>query len=331
MKKIKYSNLGYYAVALLFAMLMAGYRRSNLLWDPIGDRVFIALAWFKPIVYRALIPFTAKYFYYVFNIQPNYSFVILECLGFFLAIIMYRKYLHLFIKSDILSKILSFTLMFIVPFEMLLFRHNPQWFPFDVWAMFFTIALLYLMYTENYLLYILVFIVGTINRETTIVITGIGVLFYWKQRANTKLRNSLIIQIAAWIIVKYILYSIFADRPGWTFHDKYMSNWQFISDPSYLKAFSDPWIEMIFRIVFLIGNFGFIWILIIKYSRLINNAFLSRAVFIIIPFYLGMLYVADIFEYRIFAEFIPIILTPVLVIIIELMRGEIQTNNQVLN
>ncbi len=323
---------GYYAVVLLFSMLIAGYRFSGLLWNPVGFTAMTALAWTKPFVTRVLIPFIARYLHYVLDVDQLYSFAVLECLGIFLSVVAFQKYLKLFLLTDRLSKILSFSLLFVMPFELLLFRYCSIWQPYDVWALFFTIALLTLMYTQRFGLLLVVFIIGTLNRETTIVVTAIGMILYWngrngksnaERRWHTKqFRNVLAIQAVVWVVLKFVLETMFSDRPGSMFQVQYLENWKFITDPGYLRRFSDPWIEMIFRFVFLLGNFGFLWVLVVGYRRSIRDFFLSGAL-LIVPFYfLGMLYVANLFEYRIFVELVPIIVAPAILILVRIVRHE---------
>jgi len=76
--------------------------------------------------------------------------------------------------------------------------------------------------------------------------------------------------------------------------------------------------EFIFKIAYIAGNFGFLWVLVF-FNEL--DTFLKRTFLIIIPFYLSMLYVANIFEYRIFNEMIPLVLTPALYILVKKIKS----------
>jgi hypothetical protein len=73
------------------------------------------------------------------------------------------------------------------------------------------------------------------------------------------------------------------------------------------------------RYPFFLSNMGFIVIPIIFYFRLIDDHFVRRSVFVGIPFFLAMIYVADIWELRIYGELLPIMLLAFLIILEELM------------
>lgn len=252
----------------------------------------------------------------------------LEFLGIFLSLIFFAKYLQLFIKQKKIAAILSFTLALFIPFELLLPRYMPMWFPYDVWALFFMIVLLLFLRTRHYTAYLIAFILGTLNRETTIFVTLIGCILYWQDRSkDDRFRNFLLIQIAIWTLIKVIFFFIFKNSSGSFIVIEYMENVKFFIHTDRYYLFNNSVVEMVFRVAFLLGNFGFLWVFLVRYFRKEDDIFLRSSLIMLIPFSIVIFLVANIFEYRVFTEIIPIILTPVLVIIVRMIRTEKEEPN----
>jgi hypothetical protein len=143
---------------------------------------------------------------------------------------------------------------------------------------------------------------------------------WWKKIPNKFLGFHLLAQLSIWVLIKIFLTHLFINQSGEIYQHQYFSNILFLSNMFYLQHFP-YFMELIYRPVYFLGNFGFIYLFIIIYWHKLDNLFLRRSVFVMIPFYLSMLYVANIFEYRIFGEMIPIVLMPFLYILVKLLNN----------
>lgn len=145
---------------------------------------------------------------------------------------------------------------------------------------------------------------------------------FWDRMPVRILTIHLFAQFVIWVMIKIFLAWFFSDKSGTIFLHQYFSNINFLTDITWEGYTVTRNFEYFFRPAYLIGNFGFIYILIIAFWKKLDNDFLRRSIFVIFPFYISMLYVAQIYEYRIFSEMIPIILMPSLYILVKLLRTD---------
>lgn len=312
MNIIRIRAIIFYTLLIMSSIVIGGYRfNETLIYHYIQSDTFILQNYDKPFVYRALSIWSAKLLHYIVGGDTRKIFIAIEVTSLFLSGVFYYKYLRIFF-SDQVAKLFCFTLYLIIPFELLLPRFQPLYYPYDTPAILFTILLLHLLYNRALLLYIIVFIVATYNRETTIFMTIITLFLSYSEKqenASIKRRFNLpmiyfsLLQIFIWILIKLSLNQIFINNPGVLFQHQYIENIRFFRNAG------------LFHLSYIFGNFAFIWVIVAIYWKKLDNIFLKRSVLVIIPFYLSMLYVANIFEYRIFGEMIPIILTPALYLI----------------
>jgi len=313
---------GYYLAVLLFAILLAGHRLSNLLILPHSIEQTLALDLPKPFVLRCLIPWLLGSLDGM-GIGYALSVPLFETAAFVVALLLYRHYLTFFIADRRLAGILSFTLALVLPFVSLIPRYQPIWYAYDAWALVFMLAGLIALHQRMWWLYYPIFILATLNRETSCFLTMIMVLTLFGRIPFWQLLLHGLAQLLLWLGIKYGLdHLIFPDAPGQTYYQQYLSNWRFITDMTYEQRFALPQWEAWFRPVYLLGNFAFVWLLVIRYWNRIGSDFVARAALVLIPFTLAMLYVSNIYEYRIFGEMLPLVLTPALLIVVNLARKE---------
>jgi len=311
-------------------MLLAGHRLSNLLIIPHPYEQTLSLDLPKPFVLRFLIPWVLGLLDGA-GIGYTVAVPILETAGFALALVLYRRYLHYFVDDYRLAGILSFTLGLVIPFVSILPRYQPIWYGYDAWALVFVIGGLIALHQRQWIAYYILFTVATFNRETSCFLTMIMVVVYFGRMPLWQLFLHGLAQLLLWLGIKYGLeHLVFPDAAGQTYYRQYLSNWRFITDMTYEQRFHIPAWEIWFRPVYLLGNFGFIWLVVLRYWKRIGSDFVCRASLALIPFTLSMLYVANIYEYRIFGEMIPLVLTPALLILVNLIREkeQAQPSNQ---
>lgn len=319
MNKFKTETFIYISLLILFSVLITGHRLFFCMNYLTAPDDFINYNHAKPFVTRVLIVWIARAIKIVFGFKPIDIFAFLEFLAFVLSGFVFSRYINTFFKNVQISRLLSFTIYFIIPFELILPHYQPLWFPFDAYALLFMLCGLLFLHQEKFHLYYLLFIIATFNRETTFFLTIIMLFTFWNNMALKTLTLHILAQFSLWILIKIFLAWVFIDKPGAVFQHQYFANINFLTDITW-EGYTLRFFEYIFRPAYLIGNFGFIYFLIIAFWKKLDNDFLRRSTFVIIPFYILMLYVAQIYEYRIFAEMIPIILMPSIYILVKLLK-----------
>jgi hypothetical protein len=77
----------------------------------------------------------------------------------------------------------------------------------------FTLGLIFL-YKQDWKTFLIIFVIGCFNKETTILLTMVF-YFYYKTKLNKDLIKKLLIaQVAAFSLIKIFLFIIFKDNPG---------------------------------------------------------------------------------------------------------------------
>ena len=211
----------------------------------------------------------------------------------------------MFLKNDTLSAVLAFTLFLVLPFNYVLPRTAPFWYPSDMPAiLFFTLGLVFL-YKQNWPMYYTVFLIAAFNRETICFLTFVYLFTSIGRRKPTVMLLHCGAQLLLWLVIKYILYRLYSSNPGVGFFETQLS-----ANIGFLLTLK--------RYPFFLSSMGFILIPIMLYFRLIDDYFVRRSLFVGIPFFLAMMYVGDIWELRIYGELLPIMLLASLIILKEL-------------
>ncbi|OPZ70490.1 MAG: hypothetical protein BWY83_01614 [bacterium ADurb.Bin478] len=250
----------------------------------------------KPFQYRVLIPWLIQGISSVINLAEH-TRTICQWINFFFLfafIMAFQYWADITIGNKKTSLLAVLIILYMMPFHYLLLRQGNLWYPWDMSTLFlFTLGLIAL-YQEKWRLFYPLLAVATLNKETTCFL--ILIFFYveigrlnWKQMAMHVSTGT-----AVWLAVKLALYLYFQNgTSGALFENKLRSNLQFIATlPNLLSVFS---------------LFGFLWLPVLIYFHRIKNPFIQRALLTTPIFFLGMLFVGNIFELRVFSEMIPLI------------------------
>jgi hypothetical protein len=328
MTKSQSQTLIYILLLILFSFLITGHRIFFCINFFTAPDDFINYNQAKPFVTRVLTIWIAQLIKNISGFKAIDIFAFLEFLAFVFSGYVFSKYINTFFQNLQISRLLSFTLYFIIPFELILPHYQSMWTPYDAYALLFMLCGLLFLHKENFYWYYLFFIIATFNRETTFFLTIIMLFVFWNRMPKKTLALHIFAQFSVWVIIKLFLAWLFIDKPGAVFQHQYFSNINFLTDITW-EGYTLRFFEYFFRPAYLIGNFGFIYLLIIAFWKKLDNVFLRRSVFVIIVFYILMLYVGQIYEYRIFSEMIPIILMPSLYIMVKLIKiSEINFNSE---
>jgi len=268
-----------------------------------------------PFQYRTLLPWVVSSLVSLklpFLETPVRLFKGIEFLSTFFLFIAFRYYISLFIKSRLLASFFSLALFVILPYQYIFYSWSlgSIYYPSDIPSvLFFTLGLI-LLYKKNWLFYYPLFIVAIFNRETTIFLALIYLFTAFEKHRITPVFFHCIAQAVIWLSVKMYLAALYADNPGpGLFVNFFYVNAALAANPV--------------NIVRIASSFGFVWIAVIFYFRLITDEFVKSSLLVIFPFFMGMFIVGNITELRIYGEMIPVILSAFLLIANNLLRLEL--------
>lgn len=313
------TSLGYLLLIVSFSTMIVCYGAifNSYLFEP---ELYLTHAYSKPFVMRVL-PVWAMNFFYA---QTGYDYITifryLDIGALSLSGWLFYKYVNSFFENEPLSKILALSIYFIIPFNMLMPRYLPLWYPYDSFGLLFLTAGLYFVRTHQLRLFYLVLFLGTFNRETTIILVGVFASVFWRVLPMRQMFSHLVVQISLWVGIKLFLGAYFADHSGQLFEPSLMNNVHFITQLQlYNLGLGD--LERVFRYVFLFSNFGFTYLVIIFFWNKLDDLFLRRVTFSAIPFFVSIVFVGNLFEFRLFGELIPFVLMPAIYILTKMIAG----------
>ncbi|MDZ7724080.1 MAG: hypothetical protein U5R06_15060 [candidate division KSB1 bacterium] len=231
--------------------------------------------------------------------------------GFLYAtILLYRYFLSLFFENRRLLNVLALSIFYILIFHNLLARKLPLWYAWDMTTMLFFLLGLIAVYRRHWVLYYAVFIIGTFNKETTCFLPFLYFYAFFGRETWRSLLLHPAVSLLLWLGIKYILYRLYPDSGAQTvfFEEKLRANIVYLSDPEHLLRTA--------------SLFGFLWLPLLVYFKRIPDVFIRRSLFVVVIYAIGMLYVGNIYELRIFNEMIPLVLTAFLLIVRESTNRE---------
>jgi hypothetical protein len=317
LKKNNLDKLSFYLIGFLFSVLFSGYRFTNMMDDWIGFDRLLKHDFHRPFVTRPLIPWIAEIMVKL-GFSPEKSFQLLEIIGCFLMLVLFEKYIRNFLTNKSFSRIASFSILLFIPYYLIMPRLINLWYPYDIWATTINIALLLCLFRKKYIYYYVLFVIGTVNRETTCFMTIAMLLICFGEMPFKKLFLHLFGQLCLWLITRSVLEHIFSNTGGGLYEDNFRSNlgylWNIltaggINQGSYGKSLFHA-ISLVAAFSYLFSNFY-----IARYWKLLESRFLKRAFLTFVPYYFIVLLIGNIFEYRLMAEMIPLALAPLIVIL----------------
>ena len=233
----------------------------------------------------------------------------IQCGSVFLLVLAFQSCLGLFFEKR-LAPLFSLLLFLVLPFNYLLDRFLAIRYPTDLPAvLFFTIGLV-LLYRRNWLLFYPLFIIATLNRETSCFLSVVYLFTALGRENRRKIIIHLGAQILLWTAIKYCLYMLYRANPGSEFFQGHIQqNLGFLMNPAAYPLF--------------FSNLGYLWVPVLMCRRLIPDHFARRSVLVIYPYFLGMFVIGNMYELRIYGELIPLVLTALLLIVKELLGKEI--------
>lgn len=308
---LKLKKSGYYILVIIVAIYFTNNRIYSLAYF-ISLEDFAALNYDKPYLNRILIPFIVNCVTSQIPLNPRHLFEVTEFVSISLMIIFFRKYLSLFIKSDFLISIFSFSIVAMFPF-LYNYQFHPYFVPYDTYSILFFIVASVFLYQKKWLLFYITFFIATFNKETTCFLSILFLIIYFDKIKTQFLVSHFAAQLGIWLLVKYIVFYFLRDRSGDQFILLFKENIELFTK-------SGSPLVLISRISILLGNFCFIWLVSVIGYKQLKNETLKRSLLLLFPFCIGMFLVGSVIENRIYGEMAPIVLTSFWCILIEYIK-----------
>lgn len=260
-----------------------------------------------PFQYRLLVPALTRALHEVYAwagrtpqvARLYFGLELTACLG---AVYGLRHYLRVVGASREAGSVGALLLIPALAFSFLLPRMQPLFFPWDTpGVMFFALGAA-LLHRRRWSLFYPLFFAATLNRETSCFLTLLYLFGAWKETPLKTLFTHCSAQLLIWMALKITLRFCFSDNGGaglFEVHHQGQTGSHLASNLAFLGRWrSYP---------LLLSCYAYLWIPVVWRHRDIPDPFVRRSLWVFVPFFLGMLVVANIFEVRIFGELFPLI------------------------
>ncbi len=286
----------YAMCALLFTMI---FNRMTHSYERATLADLTAFKAHTPFQYRILTPAIAHAVTMVMPVKVSRIYFVITAVSTLLLLAAFRRYLSCFLPERA-SGPLTFGVLYPLLWNYCVL--GGPYYPSDIPCILFFVLGLTCLYRRRMAPYYLVFVLATLNRETSILLalTYLIVVF-----GTTSLRKMLIhigAQLFIWVAVKVSLTALFAANPGAKVFE--LMFWENI------KMFS----RLIHGDLFAMSRlfaFGLVYLAIPLAWRQLP-VFLKKCLIVGIPFVAGIAVVAVLHETRVFNELVPIITAPAL-------------------
>lgn len=236
----------------------------------------------KPYIVRVLAPLIARWFV-ALGARDDIAVILVIALSG-IAFVFALRYL---IQSLYQPKHLELIVLLGLSIFVILFENYRKIYDLST-AFFFTLGLA-LMVRHRILAYLIVFALATLNRETTILMTGVFVVYFYNKMERTSFLKTVLAQVLIFVVIQSAIRYLFSGVGG--------SNVWFAFEQNVIAYLDNP-----IRLIVDLGILALIgWTTLRQWN--IKPVFL-RASFLTLAPTLVVLYLVcgQAFEYRVFAE-----------------------------
>lgn len=329
----KRKNTFYFGITLLIVSSMVlgsfihakidGYNRA-MFEDMVNGKAY------KPFVYRSLVPIIIKSSSLLFPDRikeeinklgkEKYNFlpIRLNNINFFdLLLAMILWYISIISFALAFKKLVNHfysqndTLLFILPIIAvaglpIFFRYYS--YIYDLTHVFLFTLCLYLLVKANWKLYLIIFCVTTLNKETSVLLIMTYYIHYKRTLSKSDFNKILLTQIVIFITIKIILTAFYYNNPGTLVEVHLLHNFQLA-----------PYSISQFVSFIIIG-------VLIAYDWKNKPIFLRNAFYMIIPLFIFTFVLGFLDEFRDYYEIYPVVLLLITHSVIKLFNIQFSTN-----
>src|SRR5215813_11848319 len=236
-------------------------------------------------------------------------FRVIQVIALILLAVVFRRYLSLFVADRVLTSVMALTLYAILPFN----YFNLPYYPYDVPSvMFFTLGLL-LIHDERWWWYYPLFVIATLNRETSIFLAVVTALVFFDRYPWPKLAALVLSQAAIWTAIKGALWIVYQ-------HNRWMGYglYEYQLKVNIATILTSP-----LKAVIALATWGCLWMAVVVWYPRISDPFMRRTLWTVPVFIAGMFFAGVIIELRIYGEMLPIVLAAAWVVFLDVVSESI--------
>ncbi|GAB4492526.1 MAG: hypothetical protein Fur0016_24710 [Anaerolineales bacterium] len=288
------TSLAFFVFTLLFSYHFTFLRAHETFAYPAASPEALAQGMAPtPYQYRILIPAAVNLLQAISGLPSETLYRLLEFLFTFTLFYAFRAFLGLFTPNLRLASLFSLSLAYVLPYN---FTYT-FFYPYDLPAVLFTTLGLIALYRRQWAIYYAIFILATLNRETSYFLTFVYLAVSFRQEKPQTLLRHLTAQASLWLTLKTALYLLFRHNPAQgagLFEFQLVRSLEQLTQPGSLGILARNW--------------GMVWVFVLVWQNRINNPFVRRALLACLAQLLILFTVGVLEELRIYGEIIPLVL-----------------------
>ena len=271
------------------------------IWDMVGG---VARA---PFQYRILMPWIMGLISRVTGVDDVVLIDVgLRTLVMFGVMVLTRRWLRHFVHpvlADVGPLLLGTVLL-----------GTLYWYwPYDFSGILLWTAALVALVERRYALYLLLFVIGTVNRETTALLVGIFLTTQWETLGARRALRWAGLQVALFAAIYIGLHALIRPDSGGAIELHWLENIGFLLGQNHISAFEN-WMSLLAAV-------GFLWLLASWRPRT-KSSFLIRSCWIL-PVHAVIIFVTGrLAEPRLWSEWVPVVMALAGQNLMELTRSE---------
>lgn len=267
-----------------------------------------------PYIYRVLTPAIINGLHAVTRIAGDDLAMLVLIAALLAYTYTFRALICAVYGNTIQTRTFSFVSWLLLPFLYIL-PFCRYFHIYDIPSLAFFTAGLLLIFRRRWLGFVLVFVLATLNRETSCFLAVVYLLVTWGDKERVRTLGRAAILAGIWVTIKVVLY--YAYRGHITGHTGHIG--------LFLPSLGSN-LQMLFRSgdtipahvwMQLLGVFGGLWVPVLLFYTHIENPFTRRSILVAPLWVAGMFCVAQINELRHYGELSPLLLLGVF----DLMAG----------
>ena len=304
--------------ALSSVLFTAIFQKSTDPWSGADfaacTQTFAGYPWAHPVFrFRVLVPLVARAVAAIAPLGLRWVYWGITGLSVFGILVAYRSFLENFLRPAF-AALLSLAIIYPMIWNYTLL--NKMYFPFDMPGLLLFVLGCHFIYRRNWTGYYPILLLAALNRETSAwIFVPIFLLTSYRHMSLGRLALHFAGQAALWLAVKAGLYIALAGDAMPVFEPRIAFNWNTVYHMLVFRGYGPrDWVKLGL-------SFGGLWWTFPWVLRRSQPAFVKRAL-PVVALYVAAVFVGGTFdEVRVYGEFIPLLLTPVLFVVAGSLGG----------